>query len=236
MDPEILMQSEIEDSGLITIGNAAYSVLILPPLVNLEAKAWAKIKTFLAAGGIVVSLGLLSYEEIDRGQAIEEDVLHWFGLDANSSPRWNYWQSQVSLTGQVQAQSTQFSWARGKQCAYFLAVPGGMVQSEAGPELLSFLKERVLPAVSLDISDASRKSLLMQVRDWPDGSKIVFIANQESPEIEFGLVVEASAFNLSGLNSPLLAAYPCESNPLKILRCLRRRNLLLNTGLNEYLA
>ncbi len=199
LDPEILIQSEIEDSGLIMIGNAAYSALILPPLVNLEAKAWAKIKTFLAAGGTVVSLGLLPYEVIEQGQAIEEDVLHWFGLDANSSPRRTYWQSQVSLTGQVQAPSTQFSWTRGTQSAYFLAVPGGMARSEAGPELLSFLMERVLPPVIIDISDASRKSLLMQVRDWPDGSKIVFIANQESPEIELKLVVEASAFNFGGV-------------------------------------
>ncbi len=40
-------------------------------------------------------------------------------------------------------------------------------------------------------------------------------------------------FNLSGLNSPLLAAHPCESNPLKILRRLRRGNLFRRYVLQE---
>ncbi|MGN8644867.1 glycosyl hydrolase [Gracilibacillus sp. HCP3S3_G5_1] len=70
LDPEILMEAKIED-GKINIGKATYKVLILPPMTNLEKRAWDKIKLFLDQGGSVVANGLLPSEDI------EEDTSHY---------------------------------------------------------------------------------------------------------------------------------------------------------------
>ncbi|MFC3340834.1 glycosyl hydrolase, partial [Paenibacillus abyssi] len=58
LDPELLCEAEIAD-GVIRVGRAAYTVLVLPPLSNLESGAWEKIKAFLDQGGTVIANGLL---------------------------------------------------------------------------------------------------------------------------------------------------------------------------------
>lgn len=206
LDPEVLATAEITPEGLIKLGHAAYAVLILPPMTNLEAAAWHKIKEFLAAGGTVVSLGSLPYESIDG--EVAADALAQFGL--TDSPKATYWQDSTSES---------FSgWVKGEQSAYFLPAPGGVVNSKAGPPLLSFLKELIAQPVKLEVAESDRKSLMMQVRDWPDGSKVVFVANQEGNSIEAGLIVEdltlGEAVELdlaSGETRPVKAAQAGES-------------------------
>ena len=56
LDTEIMEQAKIEN-GAICLGRAAYRVLVIPPVIRMEAYAVAKIKEFLDCGGSVIQLG-----------------------------------------------------------------------------------------------------------------------------------------------------------------------------------
>jgi hypothetical protein len=73
LDPELLAEAVIE-AGVIRLGNAAYTTLILPSLTNLEVKAWRKIKIFIEQGGTVISVGLLPNESIDGTTQVESEM------------------------------------------------------------------------------------------------------------------------------------------------------------------
>ena len=47
LDPELLERAEVFN-GIMSIGKTSYTVIILPPLTNLEGKAWQKIKEFIS--------------------------------------------------------------------------------------------------------------------------------------------------------------------------------------------
>ncbi|HEX2909199.1 MAG TPA: glycosyl hydrolase [Chloroflexia bacterium] len=205
LDPEILAQSRVEQNGTLTSGLATYSVLVMPPLANLEAAAWEKIKAFLEAGGTVISLGLLPFERIDHNRKIEEEALSTFGLSLDTAPRQAYWQTAAGPGEQA--------WVKGQAGAYFLPASGGLARSEAGPALVKLLRELVAEPVGLEVAEVSRKSLLVQQRDWPDGSKVVFISNQEGQELELMLTVNRQAFAAGAVEELDLEAG--ESRPLR---------------------
>lgn len=66
LDPEMLAEAQISE-GNITIGEASYGVLIIPPMLNLEAAAWKQIQDFAKAGGKVITTGCLPVESIQPG-------------------------------------------------------------------------------------------------------------------------------------------------------------------------
>ncbi len=172
LDPEILVRAAVQAGGTLTSGHAAYTMLILPPMTNLEAGAWTKIKEFLVAGGTVISLGLLPYEIIQPGQDLEDEVLNWFGLDQAAAP-WRAYCQAPAENGTAQSRGR----VKGQYSAYFLPEIFDL-------ELLALVTERLQPEVSLEVSDIARKSLLVQQRHWPDESKIIFIANQSGQELD----------------------------------------------------
>ncbi|WP_211746351.1 glycosyl hydrolase [Paenibacillus sp. Marseille-Q4541] len=72
LDPELLAEAQIED-GKIAIGTASYEVLILPPMMNLEAAAWEQIEVFVASGGKLITTGQLPVESVQPGSPTVED-------------------------------------------------------------------------------------------------------------------------------------------------------------------
>jgi hypothetical protein len=198
LDPELLAPAEVAPGGNLQIGKAAYSIIILPPLTNLEEAAWARLKEFLEQGGTVVSLGLLPYEVIDRQQNIEAEMLDWFGLDKGQTVRENYWRTGATATssGDITL-SGQHGWLKGKFSAYFLPCEGG-INPAAIEQLVSFLTEKFPQTISFEASVVDRRSLLVQQRAWPDGSILIFMANQEERDIEVAVKV-SEAINLTGI-------------------------------------
>jgi hypothetical protein len=170
LDPEILARAEIKD-GRILIGNAEYTVLILPPLTNLESEAWKKVREFLAQGGTVIANGLLPYESIDGSDMAERKVMEYFGLERPTSA--DYWEQGA------ESHNAQ-GWIKGPGNAYF--VP------HAGEDLLALLESLQPSGIRLQAEE--HKSFLMQQRRLQNESSFVFISNQEEGEHDAALLVD----------------------------------------------
>lgn len=179
LDPEMLARATIQD-GQISIGQARYEVLILPPLSNLEEAAWSQVKAFLQAGGKVISLGLLPYECIEQGQEQEAEILHCFGL--TTSPRQNYWQ-EIAARSLDRAESEQeVPWTKGEHLAYFLPSGGDFQHTRTVEHLLALLRQCVPAPIVLEPVAGDRESFLMRQRSLSDGACLIFIANQAGTE------------------------------------------------------
>ncbi|GGG25549.1 glycosyl hydrolase [Paenibacillus abyssi] len=162
LDPELLCEAEIAD-GVIRVGRAAYTVLVLPPLSNLESGAWEKIKAFLDQGGTVIANGLLPYESLDGTIQVEKEMLEAFGLDRPTGP--DYW-GDSQHTGAA-------GLVKGTKEAYFIG-------SDHTGELMSLL-DSLLPA-QVKLETDGKTPFLMQERRLEDDSRLVFISNQEGDE------------------------------------------------------
>ncbi|WP_248930011.1 glycosyl hydrolase [Paenibacillus hamazuiensis] len=88
LDPELLAGADVSQ-GSIRLGAAEYDVLVIPPVTNLEAAAWEKIRAFAEQGGRVIVLGLLPHEAIEPGSPQEVEASAFFGADA--AHRDAYW-------------------------------------------------------------------------------------------------------------------------------------------------
>ncbi|TCN22537.1 glycosyl hydrolase [Mesobacillus foraminis] len=189
LDPEILSQAEISD-GKIKIGHGSYSVLILPPLSNLEEAAWKQVKTFLDQGGTVIANGLLPYEVIDTNTSTSQAILDVFGADASAvSDYWN-------------APAGQDILVKGKQKAYF--IPSG------DSSLLLKLVENHVDEEITFASASGKKSFLTEKRRLSDSSTLIFMTNQEEGEQQGTLSIsypcEFHRLNLQTGESEALAA------------------------------
>ena len=173
LDPELLAGASIED-GQLVIGQARYEVLILPPMTNLETAAWSHVKAFLAAGGKVISLGLLPYEQIDAEQDAETEALQWFGLTA--SPRQDYWQTAEDIANVGRGVT------KGEHSAYFIPSSGTFQHTHAIERLLALLQQCVPSSITIEPVVGDRSSFLMRQRSLPDGSRLIFITHQEGEE------------------------------------------------------
>ncbi|MBM7573465.1 glycosyl hydrolase [Aquibacillus albus] len=174
LDPEILEKAEIMD-GEIRIGKTAYSVLILPPITNLECDAWKVIKQFINEGGTVIANGLLPYENIDDESTIE-DIRTTFGLDDQYSSE--FW--EVSRDKEPVPVS---------QNAYFIPTTVNQPLSERIEALAAILDEELQQDIAFKVDDDS-KSFLMQHRKLEDDSEAVFLSNQEGDTHQASLYVK----------------------------------------------
>ncbi|MDF2959613.1 MAG: hypothetical protein K0S39_1348 [Paenibacillus sp.] len=162
LDPELLERAKV-DNGTITIGDAVYSVLLLPPMTNLETKAWHKLREFMESGGKVIGMGKLPYETIEASGSIEAEVKAAFGLSEAGS---------------------------GYSGARYLP-NGGEGKSPDLNGLTGLLNELLPPSVTLKTEQPS-KSFLLQTRKISDNSVIIFISNQEQDEHRASLRLDAS--------------------------------------------
>ncbi|HEY7414846.1 MAG TPA: glycosyl hydrolase, partial [Ktedonobacteraceae bacterium] len=179
LDPEMLARATILD-GRLVIGRARYEMLILPPMTNLEMAAWSQVKAFLQAGGKVISVGLLPYEDIEGQQNGEAEILQWFGL--TTSPRQSYWRRLVEEQAGDEVKNEQAKgvpWTKGSHAAYFLTGAPGANSIE---HLLMLLQQYTPPTILLEPVVGDRTSFLMHQRNLPDGSQVIFITHQEGTE------------------------------------------------------
>jgi hypothetical protein len=179
LDPELLAEAAISD-GRLLLGDAAYSVLVLPPLSNLEQAAWETVKQFAAAGGTVIGIGLLPYEVIENEGTAHGEALELFGLSA--SPQSWYWR------GEQEAPMKSVGIA-GYANVHFIPRQGGRPIAEAMERLIALLDEVLPPAVRLGdggLDDA----FLLQSRYLSDSEYAVFVSNQEAGSWETKLFAD----------------------------------------------
>lgn len=167
LDPELLAEADVT-SGVIQIGNARYDVLILPPMLNLEAAAWAQIKRLVAAGGTVISMGMLPHIGIQSGSPVGDEAAVFFETAGQNGP-----------SGEK----------RGSTC--FLPYEVGSESGHALPlrKLLQLLEKVVPEVVSWGMAVEST-ALLMQTRQLSAGEFMVFLSNQEGERHEGELQID----------------------------------------------
>ncbi|MNH99695.1 hypothetical protein D3C73_524740 [compost metagenome] len=193
LDAGLLAQASIEDGSLV-IGNGRYQVLLLPPLTNLERAAWNQIEAFLAAGGTVISLGLLPYDRIDGLEEQLPAVQETFGLEESESSLFWYEEKAPEAEGDYATNSelaaeAELSWCKGKAAAYFLPFQTDASLDVVNDWLTDLLDELHPPAVKL-LPPSANRGLLTQVRRLSDDQAVVFISNQEEAEQSLTLRVE----------------------------------------------
>lgn len=172
LDPELLSEADVS-KGHIRLGTADYAVLVLPPMTNLETSAWAKIQTFLQAGGTVIALGLLPYEIIDPGRDIEQEMLEAFSL--SESPKEAYWQA---VSSPARASKT----VKGKHDVHFIPSTGSVCNGQGDEALIALLDQLAPPQVRLEPHDDRPNTFLLQHRTLPEGDHLVFVTHQEDDQ------------------------------------------------------
>ena len=170
LDPELLAEAVVEN-GKIKIGNAEYSVLILPPLSNIERKAWEKIKEFLDHEGVVIANGLLPFERI-QDDFQSNEILNTFGLEKNTEK--SYFTAKNHSIELEQ-------WIKGDDHAYF--IPG---KDDHHQTLFTLIGDVLHEDIQFKPADES-KSFLVEKRIMQDDSIIVFMSNQEGGEHQASL-------------------------------------------------
>lgn len=81
VDPQLLAQSQIENRG-INIKGEVFSVLVIPPTLNIEQEAWAVIKHYMENGGVTIFTGCLPIERIDEFKGAKEYLNSFFEIDS----------------------------------------------------------------------------------------------------------------------------------------------------------
>ncbi|KAB8137567.1 hypothetical protein F9U64_08605 [Gracilibacillus oryzae] len=160
LDPEILANAEISD-GTIMLGKAQYSILILPPMTNMEKAAWVKIKQFMEQGGTVIANGILPYEDIENDPAVIEEIGHYFNKES------------VVLDDFWQGNSTNIVLSHSQYNTYFLRQDG-----EEWESLHTIIEQKRASKVRFCVENDS-KSFLMHHRQYEDGTDLIFLTNQE---------------------------------------------------------
>jgi len=84
IDPDLLEQCEIEDQ-CIQLKGEKFSLLILPPMLNIENYAFEKIKEYIERGGNIIGTLCLPIEQIDNVSNLEDAFSGLFGIDAGEA-------------------------------------------------------------------------------------------------------------------------------------------------------
>ncbi|WP_438444520.1 glycosyl hydrolase [Gorillibacterium sp. sgz5001074] len=157
LDAELLAEAAVKD-GKLVIGKAVYSVLLIPPVTNLETKAWDTIKRFLEAGGTVIATGSLPRERLGPDHTVPEEAEVWLG------------------GGQAEAEQTVT--VRGIGNAYRI-LRGTDAPEESVHRMLGTLLDQLMPSAAALHCGEDCRSFLLQGRYGDDGGYTVFASNQE---------------------------------------------------------
>lgn len=167
LDAELLADANVKE-GKLMLGKASYSVLLLPPMVNLEHKAWEMIKRFLADGGKVIAMGELPREHIEENSKVPEEVMDWFG-----------WSPQQEGKG----------ICHGKKNAHFIPRQSGS-GSEVLLDKLEFMLDLMEPRPVTVEGNGEIRSFLLQSRFMSNDEYVVFVSNQEAGDYRTRIRIE----------------------------------------------
>jgi hypothetical protein len=86
LDPLILCEADVS-GGEVRVGEAAYQLVVLPPLLSLESAAWRKLEEFVSHGGAVIACGALPDEDIERDSDVVQRCAAAFAGDGRGFKR-----------------------------------------------------------------------------------------------------------------------------------------------------
>ncbi|WP_185602291.1 glycosyl hydrolase [Paenibacillus sp. 598K] len=190
LDPETLAERGQVESGVLRVGDAAYELIVLPPLANLEARAWERLRQFIDAGGHVIALGMLPYESIEDDDKVARELRERCGLAMDAGGAADFWHSSEGSERAKSAATERIS---------SLGTAPGMVRFIAsGPTFDPAVREQLLRELEMRLLEPVRlvstaQSLLVQQRELEGGVRAVFVSHQESGEASVELIVGAGA-------------------------------------------
>lgn len=173
LDPLLLSEGKVED-GVLRLGDAAYRVIVLPPMASLEQAAWAKLEQFAEQGGVVVGCGRLPDEAIESGSEVAERCAARFGVDS-ATVRHTYEGGDGAAGAVTVSESGTFR---------FIGTNGTARQTGAAETLLGLLDQAIPASVVLRPADpAARRSFLVAQREEADET-LFFLVNASATEQE----------------------------------------------------
>lgn len=142
LDAETMEKGVVKD-GLLRVGKASYSTIVVPPVTNMEGFAGKKLKELAASGGKVIFCGLTPFESVDdycfaRDWAEE-------GIELEKTDR--------ELYRQGSGQARLFTTSGGIR---YLSAPGGLEKSNAGEILTKAVREAAPAFIRLWIEEKNR--------------------------------------------------------------------------------
>ena len=162
LDPEILGNARVS-GGRLKVGSASYEALVIPPIANLEPKAFELIRQFYNAGGKVICLGLLPVEDIQEEPSVVEAFSRMTDMEPSRMIR-DYRGHELGV----------HVIQRGN--LYFIRT-GGSIETNRAARVLGDLLDRILPRrVTVETDKQYSSSILCQHRKEENG-EIFFLTN-----------------------------------------------------------
>lgn len=184
LDPEMLAKAQI-GNGTIALGDSVYRILILPPLANLETKAWQAVQRFLQSGGTVIATGLLPFEDIGEGADLPEQMCSLFGIGAVCAGR--YWAGETMPPQDADRHAGAF-W-----CPADRSAP----ESDWVRRILAIADSRCPPAVLWDCG-ANDGGVFVHTRFATESVVRIFVANQNASPRSGTLLLNQHELGLRG--------------------------------------
>ncbi|MBO0995384.1 glycosyl hydrolase [Bacillus sp. SD088] len=188
LDPELLARAEISN-GEMMVGKARYKVLVIPPISNVEADAWRKIKQFIDEGGVVIANGLLPYESIDEDEEMFAEIKQTFGLAPKAMI--NFWNGEEK--------DLLSYYTKGENNAFFIPCTVNQSLQKRIQALFKILDSSLQTDVQFKVQNDT-KCFLLQHRQFDDESEMIFISNQEGDTHQAELFVKRNYSSFSKLN------------------------------------
>ncbi|WP_020619413.1 hypothetical protein [Paenibacillus daejeonensis] len=218
LDPHTLAERGVVEDGVIRVGDAAYELVLLPPLTNLESRAWDKLKRFIDAGGQVIAMGMLPHESIEGDDRVAREMRAAFGLSADAAGAADFWgeRGSAATEGGGENELPVVRSAEGQRQEAATCGANDEVAASAAQERLSFVdggsqfSEEVRGAM-LDLLDqklpeqvrleSEARSLLVHQRDVAAGVRAVFATHQEDGEVTAELIIDGRVLEQAAAGS-----------------------------------
>jgi|GEM_PF-222206 len=219
LDPQTLAERGQVESGVLRVGDAAYELIVLPPLANLEAKAWERLRQFIDAGGHVIALGMLPYEPIEGDDEVARELRERCGLAMDAGGEADFWhgwkgseraelaaaERVAGVDRRVEGADSGYGVDASKQAEPATAervacgaTAGSVRFIASGPTLDPAVREQLLRELEMRLPEPVRlesaaQSLLVQHRELEGGVRAVFVSHQEAGEASVELIISPRA-------------------------------------------
>ncbi|MCY0880111.1 MAG: glycosyl hydrolase [Firmicutes bacterium] len=155
LDTDLLGEASC-DGATLTLGQARYHAVVVPPLTNLEEAAWARLKQFAQQGGWVLMIAPGPTEALGSPQVLAD--------------------IQETLATAVAAEPL----ARVATAAHWALLSTYETPRSAAETVVAWLRDAGLISVRLAGAEPLVRATLCQSRRLDDGSRLLLLVNQES--------------------------------------------------------